>query len=186
MYCITPSTVLLWRMTFNAYRPVFWVRDSDMKNVRLPLPRLLDNSRIRQLADCQLADWTTRGCHRRLCVLSFSFWRHLRDRELSSYHCHAATCGKPLGYSDVVQDSQLMWPVLSTFLPCDNLIRDQIVRMYWDGLRNGCVGGNSLSSGAWWSSVWLVSCTKGIIDLRNRFQILSRNRFQIRRTNRLR
>ena len=23
--------------------------------------RLLDNSRIRQLADCQLADWTTRG-----------------------------------------------------------------------------------------------------------------------------
>ena len=61
---------------------------------------LLDNSRIRQLADCQLADWTsrgldisrtgqladwtTRGCHRRLCVLSFPFWRHLRDRELSS------------------------------------------------------------------------------------------------------
>ena len=48
---------------------------------------LLDNSRIRQLADCQLADWTTRGldisrtrqvadwttrgCHWRLCVLSF-------------------------------------------------------------------------------------------------------------------
>ena len=29
--------------------------------------------------------WTTRGCHRRLCVLSFPFWRHLRDRELSSY-----------------------------------------------------------------------------------------------------
>jgi len=27
--------------------------------------------------------WTTRGCHRRLCVLSFPFWRHLRDRELS-------------------------------------------------------------------------------------------------------
>ena len=56
---------------------------------------LLDNSRI-----CQLADWTTRGLvnsrtrqlvywtscgrHRRLCVLSFPFWRHLRDRELSS------------------------------------------------------------------------------------------------------
>jgi len=54
----------------------------------------------RQLADCQLADWTsngldnsrtgqvadwkTRGCHRRLCVLSFPFWRHLRYRELSS------------------------------------------------------------------------------------------------------
>jgi len=33
--------------------------------------RLLDNSRIRQLADCQLASWTSRGCHRRLCVLSF-------------------------------------------------------------------------------------------------------------------
>ena len=64
------------------------------------LQRLLDNSRIRQLADCQLADWTTRGlvnsrtgqvadwttrgCHRRLCVLSFPVWRHLRDRELSS------------------------------------------------------------------------------------------------------
>ena len=28
--------------------------------------------------------WTTRGCHRRLCVLSFPFWRHLRDRELCS------------------------------------------------------------------------------------------------------
>jgi len=32
----------------------------------------------------RLADWTTRGCHRRLCVLSFPFWQHLRDRELSS------------------------------------------------------------------------------------------------------
>jgi len=57
---------------------------------------LLDNSRIRQLADTptrglptrgldnsrtgQVANWTTRGCHRRLCVLSFPFWRHLRDR----------------------------------------------------------------------------------------------------------
>ena len=28
--------------------------------------------------------WTTRGCHRRLCVLSFPVWRHLRVRELSS------------------------------------------------------------------------------------------------------
>jgi len=60
----------------------------------------VENSRIRQLADCQLVDWTsrrlvnsrtrqlaywtTRGCHPRLCVLSFPFWRHLRDRELSS------------------------------------------------------------------------------------------------------
>jgi len=79
-----------------------------VSGVRLVL-RLLDNSRIRQLADCQLADWTTRGldisrtwssrgldnsrtgqvadwttrgCHRRLCVLSFPFWRH--HRELSS------------------------------------------------------------------------------------------------------
>jgi len=49
--------------------------------------RLLDNSRICQLADCQLVDWTThgldisrtgqladwatRGCHQRLYVLSF-------------------------------------------------------------------------------------------------------------------
>ena len=41
--------------------------------------RRLDNSRTGQVAD-----WTTRGCHRRLCVLSFPFWRHLRDRELSS------------------------------------------------------------------------------------------------------
>jgi len=48
---------------------------------------LLDNSWIRQLADCQLTDWstrgldhsrtgqvtdwTTRGCHWRLCMLSF-------------------------------------------------------------------------------------------------------------------
>jgi len=61
---------------------------------------LLDNSRIAnsrtgRLVDWtsrglvnsrtgQVADWTTRGCHRRLCVLSFPFWRHLRDRELSS------------------------------------------------------------------------------------------------------
>ena len=33
----------------------------------------------------QVADWTTRGWHQRLCVLSFSFWRHLRDRESVSY-----------------------------------------------------------------------------------------------------
>jgi len=63
---------------------------------------LLDNSRICQLADWttrgldisqtrlvnswtrQLAYWTSCGRHRRLCVLSFPFWRHLRDRELSS------------------------------------------------------------------------------------------------------
>ena len=43
-------------------------------------PRGLDISRTGQLAD-----WTTRRCHQRLCVLIFSFfWRHLRDRELSS------------------------------------------------------------------------------------------------------
>jgi len=41
--------------------------------------RGLVNSRTRQLAN-----WTTRGCHRQLCVLSFPFWRHLRDRELTS------------------------------------------------------------------------------------------------------
>ena len=41
--------------------------------------RRLDNSRTGQVAD-----WTTRGCHWRLCVLSFPFWQHLRDRELSS------------------------------------------------------------------------------------------------------
>jgi len=55
----------------------------------LSVQGLLDNSLIRQLADCQLADWTTRGldnsrtgkvadwttrgCHLRLCVLSFFF-----------------------------------------------------------------------------------------------------------------
>jgi len=36
------------------------------------LRRLLDNSRIRQLADCQLADWTTRG-------LDISLTRQLAD-----------------------------------------------------------------------------------------------------------
>jgi len=50
--------------------------------------RGLVNSRTRQLvywtSRGQVADWTTRGCHRRLCVLSFPFWRYLRDRELSS------------------------------------------------------------------------------------------------------
>jgi len=60
--------------------------------------RLLDNSRIRQLADWttrgldnsrirrtgQVADWTTRGCHHRLCVLTFRSFGGMRDRELSS------------------------------------------------------------------------------------------------------
>ena len=57
--------------------------------------RGLDDSRTGHLADWstrgldnsrtgQVADWTTRGCHRWLCMLSFRFWRHLRDRELSS------------------------------------------------------------------------------------------------------
>ena len=50
-----------------------------------------------QLADYQLADWTTRGCHRRLCVLSFPFWRHLRDRELSSYRPNAPIAGDANG-----------------------------------------------------------------------------------------
>jgi len=40
---------------------------------------LLDNSRIRQLADCQLADWTTRGRHRQLCVLSFRSFGGIRE-----------------------------------------------------------------------------------------------------------
>ena len=42
------------------------------------------NSRIANSRTGRLADWSTRGCHRRLCVLSFPFWRHLQDRELSS------------------------------------------------------------------------------------------------------
>ena len=57
--------------------------------------RGLDDSRTGHLADWstrgldnsrtgQVADWTTLGCHRRFCMLSFPFWRHLRDRELSS------------------------------------------------------------------------------------------------------
>ena len=57
--------------------------------------RGLDDSRTGHLADWstrgldnsrtgQVADWTTCGCHRRLCVLSFPFWQHLRDPELSS------------------------------------------------------------------------------------------------------
>jgi len=57
--------------------------------------RGLDDSRTGHLTDWstrgldnswtgQVADWTTRGCHQRLCVLSFPFWQHLRDRELSS------------------------------------------------------------------------------------------------------
>jgi len=52
------------------------------------IAQLLDNSRIRQLADCQLADWTTRGCHRRLCVLSFPFWpASARSRVVQSATC---------------------------------------------------------------------------------------------------
>jgi len=38
-------------------------RDIDSQGVQTPRghDRLLDNSQIRQLADCQLADWSTRG-----------------------------------------------------------------------------------------------------------------------------
>jgi len=32
----------------------------------------------------RLVDWTTCGCHRRLCVLSFRSFSGIRDRELSS------------------------------------------------------------------------------------------------------
>jgi len=50
--------------------------------------RGLDDSRIDQLTY-----WTSRGCHRRLYLLSFPFWRHLRDRELSRYRFrHSACC----------------------------------------------------------------------------------------------
>ena len=57
--------------------------------------RLLDNSRIRQLAD-----WTTRGCHRRLCVLSFRSFGGI---------CESASCPvrelaiRELAYPRVVQ-----------------------------------------------------------------------------------
>jgi len=44
----------------------------------------LVHSRLDNSSTGQVADWTTRGCHRRLCVLSFPFWQHLRDRDLSS------------------------------------------------------------------------------------------------------
>jgi len=51
----------------------------------LSVQGLLDNSRICQLADCQLVDWTTRGCHLRLCMFSFlGFFWYSRDCELSS------------------------------------------------------------------------------------------------------
>jgi len=46
--------------------------------------RLLPTCGLDDSRTGHLTDWTTRGCHRRLCVLSFPFWRHLRDRELSS------------------------------------------------------------------------------------------------------
>ena len=54
------------------------------------MSRLLDNSWIHQLADCQLADWTSRGLdNSRIPPVTlraeFSFfWRNLRDRKLSS------------------------------------------------------------------------------------------------------
>jgi len=51
---------------------------ADMPTHGLPT-RGLDKSRTGQVAD-----WTTRGCHRWLCVLRFPVWRHLQDRELSS------------------------------------------------------------------------------------------------------
>ena len=55
-----------------------------VSNDRSSGQRLLDNSRIANSRTGRLADWSTRGCHRRLCVLSFPVWRHMRDRELSS------------------------------------------------------------------------------------------------------
>jgi len=83
---------------------------ADMGNrgpaiVSLAYIRLLDNSRIRQLADCQLAD------HRRLCVLSFPFWRHLRDRELSSYLTY---CGCDVSQLGSTRSSAMAVEILST------------------------------------------------------------------------
>ena len=46
---------------------------------RLWSTRGLDNS-----CTGQVADWTTRGCHHQLCVLSFRSFGSMRDRELSS------------------------------------------------------------------------------------------------------
>ena len=62
--------------------------------------RLLDNSRIRQLADCQLADWTTRGLGiSRTGQLAYWTSRgldnsrmHLRVRELSSPRLVQSAC----------------------------------------------------------------------------------------------
>jgi len=80
------------------------------------IARLLDNSRIRQLADCQLTDWTSRGlvnsrtrqlmywttcgCHQQLCVLSFRSFGGI---------CETASCParelaiRELAYLQVVQ-----------------------------------------------------------------------------------
>jgi len=84
---------------------------------------LLDNSQICQLADCQLADWmihglvksrtrqlaywTTRGCHRRLYVLSFHSFGGI---------CETASCPvRELAYPRVVQ-LPLNAAVVSSFI----------------------------------------------------------------------
>jgi len=63
----------------NCGLPTCGLDDSRTEHLADWSTRRLDNSRTGQVAD-----WTTHGCHRRLCVLSFPFWRHLRDRKLSS------------------------------------------------------------------------------------------------------
>ena len=92
MACRQPTASLIHligHLVLQQDRPTRWIKEAV--HIRKEGHRAMnrDEGVTGQLADTptrgfQLADWTTRGCHRRLCVLSFPFWRHLRDHELSS------------------------------------------------------------------------------------------------------
>ena len=64
---------------------------------------MTNGHRFAQVLTGQLADWTTRGCHRRLCVLSFRSFGgicetascplcHFPVRELTKPRLHDTTC----------------------------------------------------------------------------------------------
>ena len=79
----------------------FWLSQACVNSTQ----RLLDNSRIRQLADCRLADWTTRGLDKsRTGQLADAIGDFACLVFLFGGICETATCPvRELAYPRVVQ-----------------------------------------------------------------------------------